>query len=367
MPLKKTQIYIVLMFAVFPAFDALPFSGATCDCHRRIRRDAYFSTLLQADKQWLCDICAPIILYLPPWIVAERILSGRYPVLSTFGAKPVIPYVIPPWDAARFRFSRFYPFPTIQTIRRLPNPLVTALLVPWKSDMKDFWARSRLVRWRKRQQKERVDTAVDLVRGIDKLREHATYRNAITGFCETLFLHPKDRIAYANRATAKLALGEAESTLGNAEQAQFYYHAAIQDYTEVIDRAPEYTNNIIVYALRSYAKLRLGILVSAVGNTEQAQRHYHTAIADCSQAMALYQKNDALKAALAIHTDVGYDYESAVWVRDRYAFVYHLRGLGKQALGQHAAAAADFRKATVLQLIPEVPEESSSFRGRYTD
>ena len=50
MRLQKTQIYIVVMFAAFSAFDSLPALGATSDCHPRIR-DAYFSTLLQTDKQ----------------------------------------------------------------------------------------------------------------------------------------------------------------------------------------------------------------------------------------------------------------------------------------------------------------------------
>ena len=150
MQVKKTQIYIVLMFAVFPAFDALPFSESTSDCHPRIR-DAYFSTLLQANEQWLCDICAPVTLYLPPWIVAETTPSGRYPVIPVFGAKPVMPYLISPWvvwDATTKSGTTV--FGTTVTIKGLPNPLVTALLVPWKSDMKEFWARSRLARWQER-------------------------------------------------------------------------------------------------------------------------------------------------------------------------------------------------------------------------
>lgn len=147
MPLKKFHIYIALMFAVFPAFEALPFSGATSDCHPRTR-DAYLSTLLQGDKQGLCDICAPVILYLPPWIVAETLPSGRYPVIPVFGAKPVMPYLTSPWvvwDATTKSGTTV--FGTTVTIKGLPNPLVMELLVPWESDMKEFWARSRLARW----------------------------------------------------------------------------------------------------------------------------------------------------------------------------------------------------------------------------
>ena len=84
----------------------------------------------------------------------------------------------------------------------------------------------------------------------------------------------------------------------------------------------------------------------AMWNKQNA--HYHAAIADCNQAMVLYlEDEDALKAALAVYTDVSdvmRDYPSAIRLRDRYAFAYHLRGLGKQALGQHTGQKAIFGK-----------------------
>ena len=354
--IKKCLAYIAFTFALFPAFDSLSFLEAAFDCHPCIR-DAYFSTLLQADKQWLCDICeigvvnSGLIRSAP----TDTILSGRYPVISTFGAKLVIPYLTSPWVVLDANTkSGTTVFSTFETIRGLPNPLVTALLVPWESDMTDFSARSRLVGWQERQQKARVDAADDMVWGINQLHEHAAYKDAVAGFYYTLHLPPEKPAAYYYRATAKLALGDTESTLGNVEQAQYLYQTAIQDYTQAISGTP---GNINAYVFRSYAKFRLGILASAVGNAEQAQHHYHAAISDCSQAMAVYQRDEAaLKAALAVHTevsDVMRDYPSAIRFRDRYAFAYYLRGLEKQALGQHTAAAADFRKAKVLQLMPE--------------
>ena len=241
------------------------------------------------------------------------------------------------------------------------------LLVPWETDMEDFWARSRWVGWQERQREERVKTANDMVRGIDQLHEQAAYKNAVAGFYYTLHLPPEKPAAYYYRATAKLALGDTESTFGNVEQAQHLYRAAIQDYTQAIAGTPRNTN---AYVFRSYAKFRLGLLASAVGNAEQAQRHYHAAIADCSQAMALYREDEpALKAALAVYTevsDVMRDYSSAIRFRETYAFVYHLRGLGKQALGHHAAAEADFRKAKVLQLMPESGGPLAPTLGRRT-
>ena len=366
MQLRKFLIYIAFIFAVFPTFDAFPFFEATSDCHPRIR-DSYFSTLLQADEQWLCDICE-IGAVNGDFIrstATETILSGRYPVISVFGAKPVIPYVTPPWavwDASTVSGSTV--FATIQTIRGLPNPLVMALLVRWESDMKDFWTLSRLAKWQERQQRE-TDAADETVRGMEQLHAQAAYKAAVAGFYYTLHLAPEKPEAYYYRATAKLALGDTESILGNAEQAQHLYRTAIQDYTHAISGTP---GNINAYVFRSYAKFRLGLLAAAVGNTEQAQRHYHAAIADCNQAMALYRTEEtALKAALAVYTDISdgmRDYSSAIRLREEYAFAYHLRGLQKQALGQHAAAAADLQKATVLQRMPEKGGPLAPILGR---
>ena len=280
MQLRKFLVYIAFTFALFPAFDALPFSGTMSNYYPR----ADFSPEL---------------------------------VLRTPG------------------------------IKEFPGTSVTNRLEPWET-----LPLARLARWQK-QQKERVNAVDDRVRGMDQLHEQAAYKDAVAGFYYTLHLAPEKPAAYYYRATAKLTLGDTESTLGNVEQAQHLYRTAIQDYTHAISRTPLNTN---AYVFRSYAKFRLGILASTVGNAEQAQRHYHAAIADCSQAITLYQDEAALKAALAVYTDVSdgmRDYPGAIRLREEYAFAYHLRGLERQALGQHAAAAADLQKAKVLQLMPE--------------
>ena len=244
----------------------------------------------------------------------------------------------------------FFPEPVLRTprIKEFPGTSVINRLAPWET-----LPLARLARWQK-QQKKRVNAADDTVRGMDQLHEQAAYKDAVAGFYYTLQLAPEKPAAYYYRATAKLALGDTESTLGKVEQAQHLYRTAIEDYTQAISGTP---GNINAYVFRSYAKFRLGILASAVGNTEQAQRQYHAAIADCNQAMTLYRTDAAaLKAALAVYTgvsDVMRDYPSAIRLREEYAFAYHLRGLQKQALGQHAAAQADFQKAKVLQLMPE--------------
>ena len=165
MQLKKCLVYVA--FVLFFSLDPYPVLGATSDCHPRISA-AYFSTLLQADKQEACDICEigganlgfvtfmetipsgndSVISHRLPSVhngakIREAILSGHYPVISIFGAKPVMPSRTVPWflvTSSTMMHSRMI-------IKGPLNPLVMALLVPWKSDMKEFWARSRLARW----------------------------------------------------------------------------------------------------------------------------------------------------------------------------------------------------------------------------
>ena len=296
-------------------------------------------------------------------------------------------------ELSEMRVNDFLPFVRLakwqKWQRRIPNTLVTNMLELWERSVNDFLPFVRLAKWQNTwlvdasgfweirtnnalrlshlakwqwQQKGILDAAGYTVRGRDTLFGQHAYAAAIADFDKALSLAPEDTPASYYRATAKLLLGNAESAVDNTVQAQHHYHAAIQDYTEVIDRDPKNTE---AYVMRSYVKFKLGIVASAVGNDKEAEHHYHAAIADCSQAMALYRKDEAaLKAALAVYTDVVVDPGSAMVMRDRYAFVYHLRGLGKQALGQHTAAEADFRKAKVLQLMPENESPLAPTLGR---
>ena len=232
--------------------------------------------------------------------------------------------------------------------RGLPNHLVPALFSA--DGVKDFSALFQLAKWQNGQQTEIADITGYIASGREKLFEEDAYKDAVANFDKALSLAPHDTDAYYYRATAKLTLGNAESTVGNTAQARHLYHTAIQDYTQFIQREPENTDARVFC---SYAKFRLGLLGSAVGNAEQAQHHYHAAIADCSQVMAVYRKDEGLKVALAIYTDVGVHNKHVISIRNGYGFAYYLRGLEKQALGQQAAAAADFRKAKALQVKPE--------------
>ena len=189
------------------------------------------------------------------------------------------------------------------------------------------------------------------VRGKNRLFGRNAYAAAIADFDKVLSLTPHNTKVYFYRATTKLALGKAEAAVGNTEQAQYHYRGAVQDYTQVVSRTSERTD---AYIFRSYAKFKLGTLEAAAGNTEQAQCHYHGAVADCNQIITRYRRNEnALKAALAIHTDTVVDRASAAEIRNGYAFSHYIRGLAKHALGQHAEAQADFRRADALQLMPE--------------
>ena len=303
-PLKKLQIYITLMmFTVFPAYGGPPIFEGT---YAR-------ETVPHLQDAHTCR----------QFFIESEV---RHRLMNTSDQ--------PPW------LSIIWSIPGIVNTE---DPSVT-----WKRELNNFLPLSA---W---QEKKGVAAAGYTASGRDKLFRLNAYSTAIADFDKALSLTPESPGVYYERATAKLLFGNAESAGGNTAQAQRHYHAAIQDYTQVIARSPERTD---AYLFRSYAKFKLGTLVSGGGNTEEAQHHYHTALADCNQAIARYRKKDALKAALAIATDVGIDDDDRYAIMDlrgSYAFAHYMRGLAKESLGHHTSAAADFRKAKALELVPGV-------------
>ena len=332
MQLKKTQIYITLMFTLFPAFNL---------------QGGFFDLGTWRKGTYLDE----------PYLNSVKDEEGRRTYLDE-------PHLYLAKDEDRF-FEKygilgrgdnsFFSDPALwfSVIRGFRDPFTVLLSFPWANGLKDCWRLARFAKWREWHEKEIVDAAGYTARGRDKLLGRNAYAAAIADFDKALSVSPQDMDAYYYRATAKLTLGKVEVAAGNTEHAQRLYHAAIQDYTQVIELTPE---NIEAHVFRSYAKFKFGAVESAEGNTEHAQRLYHAAIVECNRAIALYRKNEtALKAALAIATDAiaAIDFESAVEIRQGYAFPYHIRGLAKRALGQHAAAQADFRRAAAPQLRPE--------------
>ena len=300
MPLKKHQFFMALMmFTVFPACAS----------------PVFFESEVRGMK-------TPVVLELSPWIpIIWRIPSIVDPSLNDgpHGAPPVLPW--------------------------LPDPFEERSL-PWERTLKN---RSPLAKW---QEKKVVAAAGYTASGRDKLFRLHAYPAAIADFDKALSLTPEAPRVYDARATAKLQFGDAEAAAGNTAHAQRLFHAAIEDYTQVIARSPEKTD---AYLFRGYATFKLGTLASAAGDpAEPARHHYHAAMADGSHAMVLSRKNaSVLKEALALHTDIGVASRAAMEIRGSYAFAHYVRGLAKEALGHHTAATADFRKAKVLQLVPE--------------
>lgn len=227
----------------------------------------------------------------------------------------------------------------------LPNPFTEDLSVPWESPLQH---RAPLAQW---QEKKVVAAAGYTASGWDKLFRLQAYPAAIADFDKALSLTPEALRVYDARATANLQFGDAEAVGGNTAHAQRLYHAAIRDYTQVIARSPEKPD---AYLFRGYATFKLGTVASATGvRSKHARHHYHAAITDANHALALSRKHaSVLKEALALHTELGVASRAAMEMRGGYAFAHYVRGLAKEALGHHTAA-ADFRKARILQLVPE--------------
>lgn len=305
-PLKKHQIFFALMlFTVSAACGGPPiFDG----------------------ELWTHPGLTPVISGPSPWIpIIWRIPSVVDPSLNED------PWGVPP------------------VIEWLPNPFTADLSVPYESPL-NLKNRSPLAKW---QEKKVVAAAGYTASGRDKLFRRRAYPAAIADFEKALSLTPESARVYDGRAMANLRFGDAEATGGNTAHAQRLYHAAIQDYTEVIARSVEKTKEKTdAYLFRGYARFKLGTVASAGGSG--SEHHYHVAIADSNHAMALSRKHaSVLKAALALHTDLGGASRAAMEMRGSYAFAHYVRGLAKEALGDRTAAAADLRKAKVLQLVPE--------------
>ena len=306
-PLKKLQIYMALMmFTVFPACASpVLFEGDP----------------LTEDE--VIGLKLPVVSESSPWTpIIWRLPSVVDPSLNDAqrGVSPVIPW--------------------------LPNPFTEDLSVPWESSLQPC---TPLAQW---QEKKVVAAAGYTASGRDKLFRLQAYPAAIADFDKALSLTPDPLRVYDGRAMANLQFGDAEAAAGHTAHAQRLFHAAIEDYTRVMAHSPEKTD---AYLFRGYARFKLGTIASAAAvGSESARHHYHAAWSDSNHALSLIRKHaSVLKEALALHTDIGVASREIMEIRGSYAFAHYVRGLAKEALGHHTAAAADFRKAKALQLVPE--------------
>ena len=82
-------------------------------------------------------------------------------------------------------------------------------------------------------------------------------------------LEPGSTDTYKNRGDAKFLLGESEVSQGNTAQAENHYRAAIEDYTEVINRKSDYA---LAYYNRGRVKQALGLQEEAQDDFEKAKK-----------------------------------------------------------------------------------------------
>ena len=348
MPVQKIQLYIILMFAVFPA----------CGGHlleeiyeTPAEASVYGGGVFEGRFSNRFEIRRVNSVFSPPWVLVIRgvpsvvdfnvdNVRGSWPPIIEWLPNPFTEDLSASWErvlndslSTKWQQKKRIAMEDL-SVKDLPGP-------SWA--LNDSLSLSALTKW---QQKKRVAAAGYTALGRDKLFSWSAYEAAIADFDKALSLDAENTEGYYYRAIARLRLGNTEASLENDAQAQRHYHAALQDYTQAIAHAPEDTHD---YVRQGYVRFRFGTLALALENTADAQRHYHAAISVCNQAVALYRKDEiALKEALAVHTEVSVHYQAAMEIRKGYGAAYYVRGLAKRALGHRAAAKADFQKAKAL-------------------
>ena len=154
---------------------------------------------------------------------------------------------------------------------------------------------------------------------------------------------------------AYLKLADAEVALGKTEDAHSHYQLALDSLGAMTFLGQGTIAAEGAYAYLAAGKLKLGASEALLGNIEQAEQHYRAAIADCDQLLALvprkvkaFYTRGRAKAALGDYTGAIADFARVVTLKPDHALAYYAQGLAKQALGQDDAAEFDFAKARVL-------------------
>ena len=161
---------------------------------------------------------------------------------------------------------------------------------------------------------------------------------------------PKE--AYA-RADAKMRSGESKVAHGDIAAARKHYHAAIADFTHLIEWEPKFDS---VYNARGWTKYLLGQIVTEPEHSGEAEWYYQSAVVDSDTAIQLasadedssaaYHTCGAARAALGDYDEAIADFDAAIRLNPETAINYVDRGLAKEALGEKDAAKADFEEAT---------------------
>lgn len=171
-----------------------------------------------------------------------------------------------------------------------------------------------------------------------------------------LFLRPlrwlsNPKAAYA-RADAEVRRGASKVEHGDIAEARKHYHAAIADFTHLIEWEPKFAS---AYNVRGWTKYLLGQIVTERENSGEAGWYYQSAVADSEAAIQLatadknssaaYHTRGAARAALGDYDNAIADFDAAIQLYPETAISYLDRGFTMEALGEKDAAKADFEKA----------------------
>ena len=162
------------------------------------------------------------------------------------------------------------------------------------------------------------------------------------------------KAAYA-RADAKMRSGASKVENGDIAAARNHYHAAIADFTHLIEWEPKFAS---AYNVRGWTKYLLGQIVTEPENSGEVEWYYQSAVIDSDVAIQLatadedssaaYHTRGAAKAALGDYENAIADFDAAIRLNPETAINYLDRGLAKEALGKKDVAKADFEEAARL-------------------
>ena len=158
--------------------------------------------------------------------------------------------------------------------------------------------------------------------------------------------------AFYTRANAKMRSGNSKVEGGDIAAARKHYHAAIVDQTRCIGWNPKFAS---AYNARGWTKYLLGQIVTERENSGEAEWYYQNAVVDSDVAIQLattdesssaaYHTRGAAKAALGDYAAAIADFDAAIQLNPETAINYLDRGLAKEALGEKSAAKTDFEEA----------------------
>lgn len=121
-----------------------------------------------------------------------------------------------------------------------------------------------LVDWRKR---DFIRASAYEIQGQKKYRAN-NHKEAIALFDKAIQLNPETWVSYYNRGAAKFRLAESAKKHGNAGRARELYQAAIDDYTQTLEKSPW---NVSAYRYRGRAKEALGQHEAAKADFKKAK------------------------------------------------------------------------------------------------